>query len=511
MLGLGDSNEDVIFLVLDTIRASTSKEQFLKDLRSLSLTSRYLRGLCIPLIFRIFRRTWDITVRKRNEILPSTLCQHVTVFELDVGSAADILVDEPTERLAAVFSQMSRLRTFRLINSLELGPWPALLKAVFTTPSLTSFEIWDSPWRRPEEKFTRDSLELPQEYSALHHFVYRVPFTDSFPRESESYGRRDRLQGLAEISNLLVLASLICNSVEILEIPAELALPLTDFAYPKLREFTVQGPEPLQTVEWTKIFLSAPQLRDVRFQTPVGSTEWSTPLDWMESSIPIIYPRDDFVTRGMANLESLIISNPSGKRQFFQLLPFGNLRTLSLKVFPLPDSTRWSGIHSQIPTSSEVLGILNAIQLFSLSTFELSYRVDDRDCDLLSRIHFSFPGLISLEIHRFRPLAKTNSDYDPLLWMPNALATIINLQYLKLNLDFPERPKCTDWRRDDLERYKSFRQFLKTNVAGTFMHTLPSLKMIGVLFHDAFSSYWDTWGVSEPRELVPQPLQPLPI
>lgn len=78
MRGLADSNEDVIFLVLEAIRALTSKEQFLKDLRSLSLTSHYLRSVCLPLIFRIFRRTWDMSVGKRREILPPTLCQYVT-------------------------------------------------------------------------------------------------------------------------------------------------------------------------------------------------------------------------------------------------------------------------------------------------------------------------------------------------------------------------------------------------------------------------------------------------
>lgn len=61
-------------------------------------------------------------------------------FKLNVGTMGDTLIDEPTDlsvRLATIFSQMSWVQTFRLMNSAERGPWPALLKAVFTTPSLT--------------------------------------------------------------------------------------------------------------------------------------------------------------------------------------------------------------------------------------------------------------------------------------------------------------------------------------------------------------------------------------
>ncbi|KAJ4472066.1 hypothetical protein J3R30DRAFT_1026368 [Lentinula aciculospora] len=418
MRGLEESNEDVILLVLEAIRASTSKELFLKDLRSLSLTSHYIRGICLPVIFRVFRRTWDLSVRKCKDILPLTLCQHVTVFELDVGATGDLLIDEPTdlsEQLASVFSKMERLRTFRLMNSAERGPWPALLKALFTLPTLTTFEIWDSPWRRPEERLSHVVLDLPRQYSRLQKFVYRVPFTDCFPRESESYGRRDRMQGSVELANLLVLASLICDSVELLDIPAELALPLADFSYPKMRELVVRGHEPVQPTDWSMIFYNAPRLRNVQLETV--SPEKST-LRSMSPCTPVSsIPHDDPVMRGVSNLETLSISNPFGKRSFFQVLPYANLTMLSLKAFPLPAITgpRWSNINSRVLTSSEVLCLLNAVQIVSLSTFELSYCVDTADHSLLSRIHYSFPSLTTLEMHRLRPLANNNSENDPLV------------------------------------------------------------------------------------------------
>ncbi|KAE9395648.1 hypothetical protein BT96DRAFT_141738 [Gymnopus androsaceus JB14] len=429
----------------------------------------------------------------------------------------DTLIDEPTDlsvRLATVFSQMTRVRTFRLMNSAERGPWPALLKAVFTTPSLTCLEIWESPWRRPEEKFTIEALELPQNYSSLQRFVYRVPFSDCFPRESKSYGRRDRVQGSVELSNLRVLASLICDSVEVLELPAELAFLLTHITYPKLRVFSVQGHEPLQLAEWAEILRSARQLREVHLQTPIGFTEWSkTSSNWIESnSIPTApVPQthsDDLIMRGLSNLESLTISNPldPGKELFFQFLPYANLRTFSLKAFPPLSAlgARWSGIHSQVLTSSEILCILKGIQLINLSTFEVSYSVDAEDGVMLSHISSSFPSLEKLEIHRYRSLAKYNSEYDPLVSMPDALATATNLQHLMLNLDFPERPY---WRDDNLnpERYKVFHGFLESQVASPFTGAIPSLKTLGILCHDAFSSYWDTWEVSKTRKLVSRP------
>ncbi|KIK65716.1 hypothetical protein GYMLUDRAFT_70796 [Collybiopsis luxurians FD-317 M1] len=421
MRGLADSNEDVIFLVLEMIRASSSKQQYLKDLRSLSLTSRYLRDVCLPVIFRRFKRTWDMTIRQRKEILPLKLCQHVTVFELDVSATGDILTDEPTditERLAAVLSRMEKLRTFRLKNSAERGPWPALLSAIFSISSLTCLEIWDCPWRRPEEKFSRADLCLSQKYSRLQKFVYRVPFTDCFPRESESYGRRDRVQGSVELSNLLVLVSLIHESAEVLELPAELALHLiAEFTYPKLRGLVIQGHEPLHSSDWTKIFYSAPLLRDFHIQTPTGFTEYPIHRKGVGGATVSPSHGSGSIARNISNLESLTISNLLGKDLVFHSLAYANLRKLSLKTFPLPDvlGARWSNIHSKVMTSSEVLSFLSTIQLPNLEMFELCYVVDVKEGSMLARVKSSFPGLEALEMHRFRPLAIKNSDCDPLV------------------------------------------------------------------------------------------------
>ncbi|KAJ3808900.1 hypothetical protein F5876DRAFT_78281 [Lentinula aff. lateritia] len=433
-----------------------------------------------------------------------------SVFELDVSATGDILVDEPTvlsERLVAVFSNMARLQTFRLMNSAECGPWPALLKAIFTTPTLTTCEILDSPWRRPEEKFSRLMLDLPRESSRLQKFVYRVPFTDCFPRESESYGRRDKVQGLVELSNLSVLVSLVCDSVEALEIPAELALHLADLPYPKLSELTFRGHEPLHTTDWSMMFHRAPRLRDVHIQTPAYFNDRLISPIISTCSIP----HDDPVMRGMSNLQSLTISNPFGKNLFFQVLTYANLRTLSLKAFPLPDivGARWSNVHSRVLAGSEVLYILNALQIVSLSTFELSYWVDASDVSLLSRIHISFPKLSTLEIHRFRPLAKENSENDPLSSMPNTLAKAVNLEHLMMNLDFPERPRHIDWRHDDSERSRTFYSFLEKEIVSTFAHAVPSLKTLGILSHHSFSSCWDIWEVTQTRGLIPQLQTPI--
>ncbi|KAJ3713800.1 hypothetical protein C8R42DRAFT_726802 [Lentinula raphanica] len=515
MRGLVESSEDVILLVLDTIRASTSEVHFLKDLQSLSLASRYLRDVCLPVLFRTFRRSWDISsIRSDKIILPSTLCQYVTVFELDVSATGDILLDEPTdisERLVTVFSKMEKLRTFRLINSTERGPWPALLNAIFSTPTLTACEIWDSPWRRPEEKLNQSILDIPRERTQLKRFVYRVPFTECFPRESESYGRRDKVQGPVELSNLLLLTSLVCESVEVLEIPAELALPLVDCVFPNLRELTVQGHEPLQAFDWSAIFRNAPRLGGIHLQTVHTASNRLTTRTPRAASRPSY---DDFIVRGMSNLESLTLSEICGKERLLSALPYANLRTLSFKAFPLPGVTgsRWSNIYPRIPTSSEILCILNTVQIVTLSTFELSYSVDSSDISLLSRIHSSFPRLSTLEIHRLRPMAKSNSEDDPLIYMPHTLAKPgSNLRNLKLNLDFPERPRHNDWRQDDSKRDREFHLFLEKEIATRFVHAIHSLQTMQILAHDAFSSYWDTWKITATRELIPQPAVPVCI
>ncbi|KAF5393584.1 hypothetical protein D9757_000396 [Collybiopsis confluens] len=513
MRGLSSSNEDVVFLILETIRASSSKQQFMKDLRSLSLTSRYLRCICLPMIFRNFRRNWDMTILNHKEVLPLALCRHVTMFELDVSATGDILADEPTDitdSLAVALSHMERLQIFRLMNSAERGLWPALLAALFTCPSLICLEIWDCPWRRPEEKFTRRELHLTQKHSQLQRFVYRVPFTDCFPRESESYGRRDREQGSVELSNLLVLAALISETVEVLELPAELALLLiAEFTFPRLRQLTIQGNEPLHPSDWTSIFRSAPMLRVCHLQT---HTRFSVTPIGIEALGNTRSPSNrGFLAQGISNLESLTISNVLGKDMIIQSLPYANLRTLSLKAFPLPDilGARWSNIHTQVMTSSEVLGYLSSMQLTNLLTFELTYVVDSKEYSMLARVNSSFPNLNTLELHRFRPLATDNSDNDPLTLLPKFLTRMPKLQYLKLNLDFPQRPRCTDWRREGAENYKEFLEFLKNKVAAVFAADIPSLRKLGILFHGAFSSYWEIWEITAKRSIIferPQPL-----
>jgi hypothetical protein len=383
-------------------------------------------------------------------------------FELNVSAAGEMTPPaELADKLAEVLPFMHSLHTFRLLNSLYYGPWPSLLQAILSSPSLTTLEICDSPWRKSTETFTEKTLNLPTATLNLRKFIYRVPFTDCFPRISLSHGRRDEIQGQVEILNLIALLSQFNTCLEYLELPSEIAPflfeqledPLAQAQvriFPNLRKMRVEGHIPLILPRWRGLFSCAPQLKGVefkvartqvepRYRAKVGG-EWGyclLPEADLGSSRSGSFPmseglestfttnrdeghdadrtREDLEQSAIARLRSLHISSPCAKDGVFRHVS-DSLTELSLVAYPLPGilGARWSDAPaSELRTAKQMLDVLELLCLPNLMRFRMAYSADgsshddtspgtDQDQGLVARIGQSFPELEELEIHRYR-------------------------------------------------------------------------------------------------------------
>ncbi|KAF5357650.1 hypothetical protein D9758_007449 [Tetrapyrgos nigripes] len=491
-------------------------------------------------------------------------------FELNVSAAGEMGPPaELADKFAEVLPFMHSLHTFRLVNSLYYGPWPALLQAIFSAPSLTTLEICDSPWRRSSETFTEKALNLPTATLNLRKFVYRSPFTDCFPRTSPSHGRRDEIQGRVEIYNLLALLGQFNTCLEILELPAEIApfLIEAELPYPNLRKLRVEGHIPLLLPRWRGIFSSAPQLRGVEFKVartqvesryrarlggeqgfcllPKIDSESRSSMSMITGPSSLPTPkssnlafhadkdkggagdrsevedqnresekgREDLEQATIARLRSLHLSSPCVQDNVFRHLS-DSLTELSLVVYPLPGilGARWSDAPaSEVRTARQMLDVLELLCLPNVMRFRMVYCVagggEDgqgevgmgADGRLVARISQSFPGLEELELHRYRDTGHgpgiDQATTDPVPMIKEGLASLVNLTHIRLNLDYPQRPRYAGSRQNNCRAYRAFHDTLENGDARSIAEALNSLVSIGILFHDDFSTHWDTWSI----------------
>ncbi|THU83921.1 hypothetical protein K435DRAFT_783977 [Dendrothele bispora CBS 962.96] len=367
----------------------------------------------------------------------------------------------------------------------------------------------------------------------LRRFVYRVPFTDCFPRSSLSHGRRDEVQGRVEILNLFVLISHFNACLEVLELPAEIAPFLVELPYPNLRRMKLEGHIPLLLQRWSNIFSSAPRLRDLEFKVTRAQVEARymlrpgsgcseqgyclfppkslTSSPTADRSDPDSILRDEALEQStVTRLKSIHLSSPCADDGVFRYLS-DSLTELCLVAYPLPGilGARWSDAPaSELRTVQQMLDVLKVLCLPNVTKLKLAYifRGDeeaDLDCQLVKRIGECFPELEELEMHRYRNLASENAvRVDPLPIIKEGLASIVNLAHIRLNLDYPQRPRYARSRQNNSKAYRAFHDSLENGDAKSIAEALISLQSIGVLFHEDFSTYWDIWGVDRHKKQV---------
>ena len=281
---------------------------------------------------------------------------------------------------------MPRLRSVLVCfscNAVHGLSWETLL-SILSVPHLENFNIQlfnFSPRQRP----TTDNG--PLSLAPLKSFRYVQPayrwWPHYFPPERDA---------LADVLGQLH------DSLEVLHLPS-MSAPINALGvepWPRLRELVLQGqlPEGIYS-PFITLLSDMPHLRVLRLM-------FALPPD--VDRLPV-WPQGVVASFPWPELEELVLSFPTPDDQIYAFLP-QSLRRLSLRCCPhhcmreQVDRPVW---HSPILSASEMLQVLSRSPLPHLNHLQLEYLADDVDASLLRYLTAAFPGLLTLEVHRFRP------------------------------------------------------------------------------------------------------------
>ncbi|PBK95660.1 hypothetical protein ARMGADRAFT_809647 [Armillaria gallica] len=403
-----------------------------KDVRMLAASSRHLRRICLPHVYRRYQWAWNSVTPRRSAFMPSTLWTYVTSFELDIqkffGGHSDLVMDETLQfpkalpdKIATAFPLMKNLRTVCLSQFTVCGPWRELLESVFLAPALQSLEIRNSPWQTYAEIFDTHDIPTP----SLREFIYHAPFALLPARKDNA--RRGMAQRAAELSILRPLIHSFRASLETLELPAELFFDLFDTEFPVLRELRVEGYGPSDS-QWVRLLRLAPRLRVFNVRLVPGDV-----LDEMRL-VDRMPEASDVIDR----LHSISLSNPSPRDLIFRLLP-STLTDLSLTTYPdhttTADLARCS-LPKNIISCPDLLSILKSLSVPHLRSLAISYKWDRHRSqeELLRYIARAFPGLDVLELNQYHTPA--NMQKTCMKQIKETLSSLSRLRSLRLNLGY---------------------------------------------------------------------------
>ncbi|TBU37639.1 hypothetical protein BD309DRAFT_994977 [Dichomitus squalens] len=395
--GLLELDVDVLVYIVEMLRPACG-------LCSLSVACRWLRTLCMPVLFE------NCTVTVRGPIttprfLPPTLWPFVRTLHL-MDHCPDLRsMRHPGDRLrfatdrliCGVISSaflkdalraMPRLRSVRVgfLGKEEHGlGWDAI-DAILSASQLREFTITTSLFS-PREAPGR---EIP-----LDHFARLTTF--HYARHTSHFG----LHGDVQRESLAVVVEILNLSLERLRLPSDLApiATLASLPWPRLRELKLDGAYPPNLdVPLIYVISRMPNLRKLALL-------FSLPWDG-QSQKQAVWPRECSLDFLFPDLEELAISYPDPEDCLYSHLP-PTLRRLSLQCCPhhcihvwKPGTSRYW--RSPIPHASHLWRILSNVKAPLLQHLQLEYITDHADGALLESIATSFPTMSSLEIHRFR-------------------------------------------------------------------------------------------------------------
>ncbi|KAM5544872.1 hypothetical protein V8D89_001770 [Ganoderma adspersum] len=447
------------------------------SLRPLSLSCKWIRELCKPILFRQCRLRMAYRFNARDSI-PETIWPHVRFlflqckfpyleYESDSYSDPPDGYDDVYAPLTANLCRMPKLQTIIISNTTRDGvPWEAI-NAVVQVPQLRRLRISglldDRPTLPPE---TEQSLRLP------------VNSLAAIDYPSEGYRRVTT----TEIKLLSVLLRQVATqrSLEALSVPSECApleyLSMTEF--PRLRELSLIGQRQVymlrtEHISYISIFANMPRLRKLvlMLSQPTGLTRQQI---WPAGTGVSEFPCPD--------LEDLSVSYPHPDDEFYAHLP-PTLRRLTLRCWPrhylhLLEHDRADmkrlGWYSPILNSSEMLRILRRCPSPRLDRLEVEFEEDNSGRDLFFYIPKAFPQLQYLFIHRYR--GRVGLDVTSVATLAQALAPLRDLRILLCNLDFGDAPD--PFGTDFAPFLNNTLQHAADVLAGTLS---PSVEIIGFL------------------------------
>ncbi|KAI9001501.1 hypothetical protein BD414DRAFT_474843 [Trametes punicea] len=462
-----------------------------QDLHSLSLTCKWLREACMPVLFHTCTvRSFGIDRPDGPSFLPRTLWPHVCVLIFSGSFSRPDLpryTDEdfspfdperklaPLRRIAAakqvgqclrdVLHSMPALHTIYvftphgdiMVDPLRpLGLSWYVLEALLSSPLLRHFSI-SGPLCNAGDELPEDVQ--PPVLSPLSTFEYLLRDQRDLPRASNM-----------EKEGMPLILSRLHDHLERLVLPSE-STPFDMmhlWEWSALRELSLRGEAPSSSLPLVQMLSKMPRLRELSLLLAQPANASPQPI-WPRSLPYLCEWRD---------LEDLTVAHPHPEDEIYAHLP-RSLRRLALRCWPryykhhtgfnkdlLEAGVHWS---SPLLSSSEMLHIMRKIDAPYLRHLELEFRADGDGNELFRYVATAFPRLSVLRVHRYRASGETKV---PLAAIAAALSTLGNLRLIMLHLDFDDLPDVDVYQRkyySDPQRRPQRKEQVRTSNA-TLLH-----------------------------------------
>ncbi|PBK61912.1 hypothetical protein ARMSODRAFT_964503 [Armillaria solidipes] len=507
MLNIDSLDDDVWLLIIEYISPFPSLHRLPGDIASLAGVSRHLRHLCLSVAFKKVSWKWFNPCLRIRTFPPPSLGRYIRELEFVVVQMRPMTPAGPgsvrlqlhhlkdhmeliSEMMNTAAPSLYALHTVQIMfedlnypsKELLMGPWRTLLEAIFLLPALESLEL-EAPWFAEDKVFPSLTLR----YNNLRRFVYRAPF--SWSREAictPEYGKRSAEQITVETYNLRLLLDANRDSLEILELPGELADGVLDSPFPSLKELSLLGHGP-NCHTWVSALPTQSHLRKLHIEIV---SSYSPP------PIPIA---SHLTISQLTKMRSLTVSNPCPNDPLFKMLPL-NLEHLSLIPYPDPFMIGWipeSEIPIKIVPCSAMNAILTAGSFGDLTSLNVAYHweSDRTDISLLNLIAQTSPYLEFLELNRY---GRKDSPFDIVTSLETSLQHLKYLSHLRLNLE-----------KSEGKREVLFQTRVQKNMSTTMKEaieqlslSIPSLRYISYLdliFPSILSLpvwMWHKWAIS---------------
>ncbi|RPD61415.1 hypothetical protein L227DRAFT_652677 [Lentinus tigrinus ALCF2SS1-6] len=431
--------DDLICDVLIRIIASIES---VKDLVSLSATCRYLRTLCVPLMFSHATRYIDRPMKSKRVILQKFRWPYVRHFKVvDVcpdrmytvskGYNGLMFARDPylcgvleSPKLFSLLRHMPRLTKISLIigqgtfyiHGISL---PALM-SILTLPQLRELSVIHLLLSQTESASFEDHTIIAP-LTLFHHersVSRRYPPTD------------------AEKANIILFLTKLCSSLKVLTLPAELVPTeaVSQLDWPRLCELRLRGAQwKTPSVPYATLFSRMRDLRVLVLELTLSADAEPRP----------ILDHDDADDYPWPHLEELSVSHPVVDDPVYARLP-QCLRVLSLSCYPhvaerpfLDGNDPFRPYGFPLQTSSEMLDILQRCRARDLSELHLEYRADESESTLLGFVSSALPKIQILQIYRYRAPNTSDIAVDEFARLLSSLAA---LRVLKVHLDLENTP-----------------------------------------------------------------------
>ncbi|RPD61444.1 hypothetical protein L227DRAFT_574515 [Lentinus tigrinus ALCF2SS1-6] len=429
--------DDLIFDVLTRIIASIES---VKDLVSLSATCRYLRTLCVPLMFSHASRYINRPMKSKRVILQKFRWPYVRHFKV---------VDVCPDRMYTVSNAYRGLMFARdpyLCGVLES---PKLFSLLRRMPRLTKISLIIGQGTEYIHGISLPALmsilALPQlrELSVIHLLLSQTESASSedhtifapltlFHHERSVTRRYPPTD--AEKANVTLFLTRLCGSLKVLTLPAELVPTeaVSQMDWPRLCELRLRGAQwKTPSVPYATLFSRMRDLRVLVLELTLSADAEPRPI--LDDDHADDYP--------WPNLEELSVSHPMADDPVYARLP-QCLRVLRLSCCPhvaeRPFLEGNSRMHSYpLQTSSEMLDILQCCRARDLLELHLEYRADESESLLLGFVSSALPKIQILQIYRYRAPNTGDIAVDE---FARLLSSLADLRVLKVHLDLENTP-----------------------------------------------------------------------